>query len=50
MGRLTQIFDYLKRDPKKLNKDFIDGHYTHFTIDDRLKEIRRKNLALLRKK
>lgn len=48
MGRATQFIDYLNRPPEKLNKDFIDGHYTHFTIDDNTKSVRRKHLRQLR--
>jgi len=49
MSRLTQIIDYLNIEPNKLNKDYIKENYTHISIDDDLKSIRRKSLSEKRK-
>jgi hypothetical protein len=42
MSRLTQIIDYLNREPKELNLDYIKSNYTHLTISDELKKIRKE--------
>ena len=42
MGRATQFFDYLKRNPKDLDTEFIKFNYTHFKITPELKKLRRK--------
>jgi len=42
MGRVTQLYDYLNRDPKDLTPDFIKANYTHLEITPGLKEKRKK--------
>jgi hypothetical protein len=42
MGRLTQAFDYLKKDPSDMSKDYEKFHYTKLTITKDIKKLRRK--------
>ena len=42
MGRLTQMIDYLNRDPEDFSKEFVIANYTHFTVTDKAREVRRK--------
>lgn len=48
MGRITQLFDYLKRDPAEFGKDFVLSNYTHIEITPELKKLR-KTLKWYRK-
>jgi len=41
MGRATQYFDYLTRKPEDFSLEIVD-RYTHFTISERAKKIRRE--------
>ena len=49
MGRLTQMYDYLNREPEDFSKDFVVGNYTKFTVDTISKRVRREYRAELRK-
>lgn len=42
MGRATQFFDYLTRQPQDFTLDFVKAHYTHLEITPAIKKIRRK--------
>ena len=42
MGRLTQMIDYINKDPKELESNYIKANYTHFTIKESDKKIRKK--------
>lgn len=42
MGKLTQYLDYLHRDPKDLTADFIIFNYTHISIGNKEKQVRRR--------
>ena len=42
MSRLTQMIDYINKDPKELDINYIKHNYTHFTIDKTAKKVRRK--------
>ena len=42
MSRLTQMIDYINKDPKELDSNYIRAHYTHFSIDKTAKKVRRK--------
>jgi len=42
MSRLTQMIDYINKDPKELDSNYIKAHYTHFTISETAKKVRRK--------
>jgi len=48
MGRLTQLIEYLNTD-KHPNKDDLRSKYTHISINDELKNIRKKYRKLLKK-
>jgi len=41
MGKLTQYFDYLSREPEFLTNEFIADAYTHFTLTDEARSLRR---------
>jgi len=42
MGRLTQMLDYINREPNKFSKEFVITNYTKFSVNDHQKEIRKK--------
>lgn len=42
MGRATQFFDYINREPDKFSIDLIKFHYTHFEITGVSKAVRRE--------
>jgi hypothetical protein len=42
MSRLSQMIDYINQEPKKLSNDYIKTNYTHFTIDETAKKVRKK--------
>ena len=42
MGKLTECFDYLAREPKTLTNDFISFNYTHINIGPEEKKLRRE--------
>ena len=42
MSRLTQMIDYINKYPKELDSNYIRAHYTHFTINETAKKVRRK--------
>ena len=42
MSRLTQMIDYINKDPKELDSNYIRANYTHFTISETAKKVRRK--------
>ena len=42
MSRLTQMIDYINKDPKELDSNYIRANYTHFSIDKTAKKVRRK--------
>ena len=42
MSRLTQMIDYINKDPKELDSNYIRAHYTQFSIDKTAKKVRRK--------
>ena len=42
MSRLSQMIDYINQEPKKLSSDYIKSNYTHFTINEDAKKVRRK--------
>ena len=42
MGKLTEYFDYLNREPKTLTSDFIAFNYTHISIGPEEKKLRRE--------
>ena len=43
MGKLTQYLDYMNIHPDRLTKDYAEFFYTHFTITDETKRVRREN-------
>lgn len=42
MGRLTEFLDYMSRKSEDFSSDFIKANYTHFTITEEDKEIRKR--------
>jgi hypothetical protein len=42
MSRLTQMIDYINKEPKELTKDYVSNNYTHFTIKESDKKVRKK--------
>jgi len=42
MGRLTQMLDYINREPNKFSKEFVITNYTKLSVNDHQKEIRKK--------
>ena len=42
MGRITQFLDYLNREPDGFSADFVKANYTHFSITEKSKDIRKK--------
>ena len=42
MGRVTQYMDYLTRDPNDFWKEIQSEVYTHFTINEEAKKVRRR--------
>ena len=49
MGSLSQMIDYINRDPEDFSKEFVIANYTNFTITDIERAARRKHRSELRK-
>jgi len=42
MGRITQFLDYINREPGKFSMELIKGCYTHFSIKEETKKLRKE--------